>query len=561
MHKQVIFVLIFSFTFPFIASDVVGTNGVVVTSKQIASDVGIDIMKKGGNAIDAAVAVAFALAVTHPSAGNLGGGGFMVINFYDGNSTTIDFRETAPLNSYASMFLDDDGNVIEGLSTLSALSTGVPGTVYGLGYVHQKYGTLEWSELVLPAMLLAKYGFSLDNHNVTLLNNDYLKSKLSTNQYSKSIFTKKNKYELNEIFLQEDLSRTLHRIADFGFQEFYYGQTADLLIKCMNKYNGIITHEDLDQYRVVENPPIKITYRDYNVISMPPSSSGGITLGLILNQLENFDFSKFTFHDSQHVHALVESEKRAYADRHQYLGDTKFIDVPSELLLSDNYANDLYNSIDLHQSTLSDSIANPELFFSNESDETTHFSIIDSYGTSVSVTTTLNGWFGNGISVEGAGFLLNNEMDDFSIKPNHPNMYGLIGSKANEIQPSKRMLSSMTPTIVTKSDGTPYLILGSPGGSTIITTVAQIIVNTIDFNMSLKDAVESKRFHHQWIPDVIQIEKHSLSNEVINKLKDMGHDIFYRSSIGIGEANCIMIDNNHYYGVGDSRRGAKAAAY
>ena len=555
------FIIITTNLYPYISADAIGENGLVVSSKKVASNIGIDILKKGGNAIDAAVAVCFALSVAHPSAGNLGGGGFMVIKFSDGSSTTIDFREVAPLKSSKDMFLDTDGNVIDGLSTLSALASGVPGTVFGLGYAHKKYGRLDWYDLVFPSILLAKYGYKLDAHNVSLLNNENLKNKLSIDKYTKSIFTKDDKYTLNELFIQKDLSKTLHRIADFGYQEFYHGLTADLLVESLNKKNGIISHADLESYYVVESSPISFSYRDYDIISMPPSSSGGVTLGIILNQLEYFDLSLLTFQDSKHVHALVESEKRAYADRHKYLGDSAFIDIPFDLLLSDKHASELYRSINEDLSTPSEDIFDQNLPTNNESEETTHFSIIDKYGNCVSITTTLNGWFGNGIAVDGAGFLLNNEMDDFSIKPGYPNMYGLVGSNANEIKPYKRMLSSMTPTIVSKKDGMPYLILGSPGGSTIITTVAQIIVNVIDFNMELKDAVEVKRFHHQWIPDIIQIENHSLSNEVINKLSDMGHDIIYRSSIGIGEANCIMIDHDFYYGAADSRRGAKATAY
>jgi len=561
MRRPIVFLTFFSILFPFISADAIGKNGIVVSSKQVASDIGINIMKKGGNAIDAAVGVAFALSVSHPSAGNLGGGGFMVIKFPDGKSTSVDFRETAPKLSHKDMFLDDKGDVIDGLSRLSSLSSGVPGTVYGLGYVHEKYGSLDWKELVFPSVLLAKFGYPLDAHNVSILNNPYIKDKLSQSKYSKSIFVKNELYEVNDIIIQDDLSNTLNRIADFGYREFYYGKTADMLIDFMVKNKGIITHDDLESYKAIEATPIKFQYRDFNIFSMPPSSSGGITLAIILNQLENLDFNNLTFHDSNHIHAMVESEKRAYVDRHKYLGDTKFIDVPIDMLLSKEYSNNLFNSIDLDKSTPSDSFGVELLNQDNESNETTHFSIIDSNGLCVSVTVTLNGWFGNGLTVDNAGFFLNNEMDDFSIKPGYPNMYGLIGSSANQIAPNKRMLSSMTPTIVTGNDDSPYLILGTPGGSTIITSVAQIIINTIDFKMDLKDAVERKRFHHQWLPDVIQIEKHSLSNEVIDKLYTMGHEIIYRSDVGIGEANCIMIDGSTYYGVGDSRRGGRASAY
>jgi gamma-glutamyltranspeptidase/glutathione hydrolase len=561
LYKYISVFFYLSLLFPYISADAVGKHGLVVSSKEAASQIGIDILKKGGNAIDAAIGVSFALSVTHPSAGNLGGGGFMVIKFADGKSTTIDYREVAPIASSKDMFLDEFGEVIRGLSTLSALSSGVPGTVSGLGYVHNKYGSMKWSSLIYPSIILAEFGYHLDAHNVSLLNNEYLKSKLSYYSSSKNIFTKENSFELNDLFIQKDLSRTLSRISDYGYKEFYNGLTSDLIVECMNKNGGIISKEDLNNYRPIEADPISFSYRDFNIVSMPPSSSGGITLALILKQLEYFDVSSYSFHDSKHVHTFVESEKRAYAERHKYLGDTRFVDIPYELLLSDEYSHDLFKSINDSLSTPSNDIYTQKITFDTESEETTHFSIIDKYGNCVSVTTTLNGWFGNGIVVDGSGFLLNNEMDDFSSKPGHPNMYGLVGSEANSIEPGKRMLSSMTPTIVSHKDNSPYLILGSPGGSTIITTVAQIVSNVIDFNMEIKDAVEAKRFHHQWLPDLIQIENHSLSIETINKLESMKHEIKYRSSTGIGEANCIMIDNNYYYGAGDSRRGAKAIAY
>ena len=554
-------ILITQLVFPFISSDVSGNNGLVVSSKIQASEIGINIMKNGGNAIDAAIGVCFALSVTHPSAGNLGGGGFAVIKFADGSSTAIDFRETAPYLSSENMYLDENGNVIEGLSTSSSLSVGVPGTVAGMGYLHDKYGTLPWEDLVYPSFLLAKYGFKLDQHNYYLFNNPSLINKLSTDKESYRTFVENKTYKLNDLFIQEDLAETLLRITKFGYQEFYLGQTADNIISCMNRTNGIITLEDLSNYKVNELKPIEFKYRDYNIISMPPSSSGGVTLAIILNQLENLDFSNIMFQDYKHVHYKSEISKRAYVDRYKYLGDINFVDIPIDYLISQNYADSIFQ-------TISDTLSMPsaELYDSikisnNESEETTHYSIVDKFGNCVSITTTLNGWFGSGIVVDDSGFLLNNEMDDFSIKPGHPNMYGIIGSEKNSIEPNKRMLSSMTPTIVSTSDNSPFLITGSPGGSTIITTVAQVISNVIDFNMEIKDAVESKRFHQQWFPDLIQIEKNSLNTEVINKLIDAKHNLIYRSDTGLGEANSIMIIEDIYYGASDSRRGAKAVAY
>ena len=561
MKKILVNLILISILIPYVSADATGKNGLVVSSKAPASKIGIDVLKSGGNAIDAAIAVAFALSVTHPSAGNLGGGGFAVINFSNGTSTSIDFRETAPGSSHSKMFLDYNDEVIDGLSKNSILSSGVPGSVAGLGYMHDKYGVLDWKQLVLPSILLAKYGFNLDPHNTSILNNPELKDKLSRFRETKNIFTKENNFELNELFIQEDLSKVLERISEYGYKEFYNGLTADKIVKTMEKHGGIITHKDLNNYTPIESDPIKFVYKDYNIISMPPSSSGGITLALILNQFENVDLSSISFHDALHVHYLVESEKRAYAERHKYLGDPSFVHIPTDMLVSQNYADSLFFTINNTISTKSVDIYNDGIFIYEESDETTHLSVIDNNGNCVSLTTSLNGWFGNGITVTDSGFLLNNEMDDFSIKPGYPNMYGLIGSKANAIESGKRMLSSMTPTIVTNMDNSPFLILGTPGGSTIITTIAQIIINTVDFNMEIKDAVESKRFHHQWLPDVIQLEKHSLSNEVINKLSDMNHNHIYRSSIGIGEANCILINNNTFFGSSDSRRGSSALAY
>ena len=554
-------ILIIQIIFPYVSSDVSGNNGVVVSSKIHASDIGISIMKSGGNAIDAAIGVCFALAVTHPSAGNIGGGGFMVINFENGSSTAIDFREVAPLNSKENMFQDDEGNVIDGLSTSSILSVGVPGTVAGMGYVHEKYATLPWDQLLYPAFLLAKYGFELDQHNHYLFNNLSLMDKLSKDEETRKIFIEDKIYSLNDLMIQPDLAKTLLRISKHGYKEFYFGQTADNIISCMKRKNGIISYEDLASYEVQELEPIKFQYRDFNIISMPPSSSGGITLAIILNQLENLDFSQIMFQDYNHVHFLSEISKLAYVDRYKYLGDINFVDVPIDYLSSQNYADSLFASINDSLSISSSDLLESIKITNNESEETTHYSIIDKFGNCVSVTTTLNGWFGSGITVDDSGFLLNNEMDDFSVKPGYPNMYGIIGSEKNSIYPKKRMLSSMTPTIVTNSSGNPFLITGSPGGSTIITTVTQVISNVIDFNMEIKDAVESKRFHQQWFPDLIQIEKNSLNTEVINKLIDAKHNLIYRSDTGLGEANSIMIIDGVYYGAADSRRGAKASAY
>ena len=560
MKKFVNLILVISLLFPFEIADAIGGNGAVASSKEEASIIGIDILKNGGNAIDAAVAVAFALSVAHPSAGNLGGGGFMVIRFSNGEVTTIDFREKAPQLAYKDMYLDENGDVISGKSKYTSWASGVPGTVYGLGYAHEKYGSLPWDTLLYPSINLAKFGFKLDYHNVLLFNSNRYRKLLANDIESKKIFTKNSPYYINELLIQKDLSNTLLRIAKYGYKEFYNGLTSDYIISCMKRTNGLISPDDLKNYNVVEREPIEFSYRNFIIYSMPPPSSGGIALANILSQLENYDLESLDFHSSEHIHIVTETEKRAYADRAEFLGDPDFIKIPVEKLVSKEYAFDRYSTISSKKSIPSKKINHGAISIDIESEETTHFSIVDQYGNAVSLTTTINGWFGNGITVDNAGFLLNNEMDDFSAKPGVPNLYGLVGKEANAVQPNKRMLSSMTPTIVEDPNGKLFLVLGTPGGSTIITTVAQILMNIIDFKMPVKEAVETKRFHHQWFPDVIQIENNSFSKEVLRKLKLYGHNFKVRSSIG--EVNCIKIDNNNLkHACSDSRRGGKSIAY
>ena len=562
MKKYISLIILVSYSLCFEVADAIGVNGAVASSKKQASEIGLKILKNGGNAIDAAVATAFALSVVHPSAGNIGGGGFMVIRLANGYVTTIDFREKAPLLSDKDMFLDENKEVIPGKSKYSSLSSGVPGTVYGLGYAHEKYGSMNWESLIYPSIELAKYGFKLDYHNMMLLNSDRYSDFLFRDLESRKIFTKDNDedFYLDELFFQHDLSHTLLRIAKYGYSEFYNGITADYIIDCMNRVGGIISHDDLKNYKAVEREPIIFQYRGHNIYSMPPPSSGGITLANILNQMENVDVSKLDPNSSEYIHLLVEAEKRAYADRAEFLGDSDYITIPINKIISDEYANDRFLTISNRKAIPSKKIKHGVIDIFDESEETTHFSIVDKYGNAVSLTTTINGWFGNGITVDNAGFLLNNEMDDFSVKPGVPNLYGLVGNDANSIEPGKRMLSSMTPTIVEDSNGELLMVLGSPGGSTIITSVAQIIINSIDFNMSIKESVEKKRFHHQWLPDIIQIEKNAFSLETINKLNKYGHNIKIRSSIG--EANCIKIDiNGLKHACSDSRRGGVSKAY
>ena len=560
------YLLVFSFLsakFP----DAVGYNGMVVSSNEYASNIGVEILKKGGNAIDAAIGVSFALAVVHPGAGNIGGGGFMVIRTSDGKVTTIDFREKAPSNATKDMFLDDSLNVIPGKSWSTSLASGVPGSVSGMWLAHQKFGSVNWGDIIRPSIKLAQYGFDLDALNCSYLNSEYYKNFLSNDKETKAIFTKDKPFKIGEKLFQIDLASTLRRIAFNGEKGFYEGETANNIVKCMQRTGGIITESDLKNYKAVERKPIEFDYNGYKIYSMPPPSSGGIALAGILNQLENINFDTISYHSAEYIHYIVEAERNVYADRSVYLGDSDYNDIAINELTSKKYSNSRFNKIDINKARVSKNVKEGSLIY-NESEETTHYSVVDKWGNAVSVTTTVNGWFGNGIVVDDSGFLLNNEMDDFSSKPGHPNKYGLIGNKLNSIEPNKRMLSSMTPTIVEKPNGDLFLVLGSPGGSTIITTVAQIILNVINQNMSIKNAIEQSRFHHQWLPDVIYFEPLNFSKETLSSLQKMGHNISYRNSIG--EANCIKIDlldktgdkkNYIYSGAADSRRGSSAIGY
>jgi len=556
-----IIITIIIFTAQIIARnpDAVGKNGMVVSSHELATQVGIDILKKGGNAI-AAIATGFALAVVHPGAGNIGGGGFMVIRLADGRVTTIDFREVAPSGASRDMFLDDSMNVIEGKSWNTSWATGVPGSVAGFGMAHKKFGSTKWKKLLRPAVGLAINGFPMDFQNLMAINHPHYKEFLLNDKEAAKIFTNNEPFALYEKFYQRDLGRTLKRIAHSGWQEFYTGKTADMIEKCMQRTDGLITKEDLKKYQPVAREPITFHYRGYEVHSMPPASSGGIAIAGILNQLENIHLDSLGYHSTQHIHYVSEAERRVYADRAKFMGDSDFVPVPIDELISDKYAQVRWNSVDSLVATPSDNISHGDIPFDyRESEETTHYSVVDKWGNAVSVTTTINGWFGNGIVVDGAGFLLNNEMDDFSAKSGVPNAYGLVGNTANAIEPRKRMLSSMSPTIVETSTGELFMVIGSPGGSTIITTTAQIIMNVVDFGMDIGDAVETPRFHHQWLPDMIQIEDRGFSFETIQALEFRGHDIFLRSPIG--EANCIQIDGGYMFGAADSRRNSSAVGY
>jgi len=528
---------------------------VVVSTQKVASEVGALILKRGGNAVDAAVAVSYALAVIYPTAGNIGGGGFMVIRKPSGEATTIDYREKAPGRASRDMYLDTDGKVIRNLSTLGVLSAGVPGTVAGTLYALEKYGTMSRDKVIEPAIELADTGWILGGR----MGGNSFKRFPSTN----AIFNKPDStpYQKGERFIQKDLAATLKTIVKLGKDGFYKGRIADLIVKTMEQYNGLITLEDLANYQAIERPPIRGTYRGFEIISMPPPSAGGICLVELLNILERYPIGTLGWNTPETVHFMVEAERRVYADRAQYLGDPDFIKIPVEQLISKEYANKRAQDIQQDKATPSEQVSYGEIKFTDtESKETTHYSVVDKNGMAVAVTTTLNGGYGSYLVVDGAGFLLNNEMDDFSIKPGEPNMYGLTGSEANAIAPDKRMLSSMTPTIIVK-DGKPFMVVGSPGGSTIMTTVLQVIMNVIDHGKTIQEAVSAPRFHHQWLPDIVNYEREAFTDSTMARLTTMGYTLRLQRG-SIGDAHSIIIDpvKKLLYGGADPRSSSSSSA-
>jgi len=535
-----------------------GKNGMVVSANAIATKVGLEILKKGGNSIDAAVAVGFALAVTYPYAGNIGGGGFMVIHLKDGKNTTIDFREKAPLKATKNMFLDKNGNFNPKLSQEGVTSAGVPGSVAGLIYALNKYGTMKLADVIQPAIDLAQNGFKLDYGTAESFMNTLHDFKKYPSSYK--IFSDKGyPYKTGDIFKQEDLAKTLELIKEKGRDGFYEGKTAELLVKEIRSLGGYITQKDLDEYQPVEREPVYGTYRGYKIVSMPPPSSGGIAVVEMLNVLENFHFAESEWGSSTYIHDLVETMKYAFADRTKYLGDADFYPVPEKGLTSKQYAKSIFEKIgDKAIPAAEIKAGNPIKY--NESMETTHYDVYDKDGDAVSVTTTINSAYGSKIVVDGAGFLLNNEMDDFSAKPGAPNQFGLLGSEANSIQPQKRMLSSMTPTIVLKDDK-PFLIIGSPGGSTIITVVLQVILNCIDFHMDIQKAIEVPRIHNQWLPDRIDSEPFGLTSDVKNNLIKMGYKFGKERTIGLAEGILIDQKNGIIFGSSDSRGNGLAKGF
>lgn len=531
-------------------------NGMVVSASEIASQVGVDVLKKGGNAVDAAVAVQFALAVVYPNAGNLGGGGFMVYRSAKGETSTLDFREKAAAAANRDMYLDASGNPIVEKSLYGQLAAGVPGSVAGMEEAHQKYGKLKWEDLVNPAVALAANGFKVTARQANELNG--LKNRFAKLNPLGTALVKDAKWLEGDILTQTELSNTLKAIAKEGRKGFYEGAVADSIVAEMKRGGGIISKQDLIAYKAIWRKPVTGKYRGYDVVTMPPPSSGGIALIQLLKSVEPFPLTRWGFNSDSTVQVMVEAERRVYADRAAHLGDPDFYKVPQQKLIEDAYAKQRMSTFNWNAASTSASVSAGEIAPA-EHEETTHFSIVDKEGNAVSITTTLNGSYGAGVVVKGAGFLLNNEMDDFSVKPGAPNMYGLVGGEANAIAPGKRMLSSMTPAILSK-DGNLYMVVGTPGGSTIITSVFQTILNVIDFNMSMQNAVNAKKFHHQWLPDEIATEPNALDSLTTEKLKAKGYKIVPRGAIGRVDA-ILKTKWGYYEGGADPRGDDKAVGW
>ena len=533
-----------------------GSQAMVATSHHKATEVALEVLKDGGNAVDAAVTAGFALAVTQPRSGNIGGGGFMLVAPGDGGPVkAIDYRETAPAAATRTMFQDSDGNAVPQRSRFSHLASGVPGTVAGFALALEEYGTITLAEALAPAIALARDGFEVPHRFTEGL--EQARDRLTPWPATRATFYREDGSapQPGEVFRQPELAATLQRIADHGIEDFYEGETARLIVDEMERGGGLITLEDLAGYKPVIREPVQGRYRGHKVFSMSPPSSGGTHIVQILNILEGYPMGDYGHNSAQTIHLMAEAMKRAYADRSEYLGDTDFVEVPLKGLTSKAYAEHLRNGIDRYKATPSEQIApgKPQPY---ESNETTHFSIVDQWGNAVSNTYTINFSYGSGITVAGAGFLLNNEMDDFSAKPGVPNAYGLIGGEANRIEPGKRMLSSMSPTILRK-DGRNVLVTGSPGGSRIITTTLQVIMNVVDHGLNIQSAVSAPRIHHQWLPDEIRIEQ-GISPDTIDLLESMGHTV--RTRAAMGAIQSIQVDDDgQLWGAGDPRRSTSSA--
>ena len=542
---------------------VVARHGMVVSAKEEASQVGVDILREGGNAVDAAVATGFALSVVYPPAGNLGGGGFMVIRFADGDATAIDYREKAPEAAGRDMYLNEAGEVIPHLSREGHLASGVPGSPAGLLLAHERYGSLPLAVVMAPAIRLAEAGYPLSEQDAAGLNARY--ELFVRFEGTRKYFTKGAPdlpYEAGERFVQQDLAQVLQRICDGGIAGFYEGPTAGLIVAEMQRGGGLITKQDLTAYTALERAPIVTTYRGHRVFSMPPPSSGGVALAQLLHAVEPYDLTRMGYASDETVHLMGEAMRRVYADRAQWLGDPDYFDVPVEALTDRAYMHERMATFDPDEADSSAHVAHGAAV-SWESSETTHYSVVDASGNAVAVTTTLNGSYGSGVVVDGAGFFLNNEMDDFSAKPGMPNMYGLLGSDANAIEPGKRMLSSMTPTIVENPEGDLFMVIGSPGGGRIITTVFQVFLNVIDHGMNIQEAVSAPRVHHQWLPDELSLEPEALGRRVRDRLIRRGWDLKEGGRWGRADGITVRRDEAGalYEGGADPRGEDRAVGY
>ena len=550
MLKKIILLVFISF-FIFSCKSGKYKNGMVVSAKAEASKVGVEILKKGGNAFDAMIATDLALAVVYPNAGNLGGGGFMVYRLNNGDNGSLDFREKAPIASTKNMFLDTNNDIIKGASLVGGLSVGVPGTVAGLFEVHKKFGTLPMSELIQPAIDLAKNGYKISEKQAYSLN-QYVNEIYTLND-SINLFSKK--FNKGDLFVNNALANTLEIIQENGKEAFYNGIIAKKIVEYLETKNGIITLQDLAKYNPIWRDALNFNYKNLNIITMGPPSSGGIVLAQILSMINNYDLKNINHNSEKYIQLLVESERLAFADRSKYLGDPDFNNIPVKELLNEKYLEKRFSIFDFEKSNNSEDVIPGEILV--ESNETTHYSIVDRFGNAVSVTTTLNGNYGSKLISDELGFFFNNEMDDFSIKPGFPNMYGLIGGEINAIEPEKRMLSSMTPTIIEENEELS-MILGSPGGPTIITSVLQTILNFYEYNFEMQESVDKSRFHHLWLPDKIYYESGVLDDDLKNNLKQKGYK-FNKNESTIGRVDAIHVDKQKYFHPGADKRGDDTA--
>ncbi|UTN03596.1 gamma-glutamyltransferase [Flavobacterium bizetiae] len=547
------FISIYSFAQTVKPTGLVATKAMVVSARQEASKVGAEIIQKGGNAFDAMVATELALAVAYPYAGNLGGGGFMVYRKANGEVGSLDYREKAPLAASKDMFLDKDGNVIKGKSTETALAIGVPGTIAGVFAVHKKLGSLPMAEILKPVIALAERGVVVTKKQEKRLQ-DYHDAIVKVNGPNTLLA---GNFKENDTIKYPALANTLKRIAKNGRNEFYKGETAKILVNYLQKKGGIITLQDLAKYEAKWRKPLQFKYKDLKVTSMAPPSSGGICLAQIMKMIAPYDLAKMGHNTAESIQVIVEAERRAYADRSQFLGDPDFVKIPINGLMADSYLKERMSTFDVNKASLSSEIREGKVNF-NESTETTHYSIVDAQGNAVAATTTLNDGYGSKYYCDELGFFLNNEMDDFSAKPGSPNMFGLVGNEANSIAPQKRMLSSMTPTIVEKN-GKLFMVVGSPGGSTIITSVLQAILNVYEYNLSMQEAVNAPRFHHQWLPDLITFEPNAFDANTMNNLKAKGYLINEKNTPVIGKLDCILVLPDNTLEGGADFRGDDAA--